>query len=256
MKLLKCFELTSGLKVNYNKSCLFGVGIDKIEVEEMASVFGCKRGSFPMTYLGLPIGANMKKLSNWRPVIDKFEKRLSDWKARTISFGGRLTLVNEVLNSLPLYYFSFFRVPPSVLNKLEKVRRNFFWGGSGDINKISWVKWDDVIRPWADGGLNLGIEINNIGVEFSNSFARVIGNGRNTKFWEDIWIADKPLKEIFKRLVRLESNPNVTVSNRLHQANGSVVYSWEWTRAVTGRTKNELENLEKLLSSLVIDLGK
>ncbi|XP_071708815.1 uncharacterized protein [Rutidosis leptorrhynchoides] len=78
MKLLKCFELCSGLNVNYNKSNLFGVGVDKIEVESMANLFGCKVGSFLFTYLGLPIGANMNKFRSWIPVVDKFEKRLSD----------------------------------------------------------------------------------------------------------------------------------------------------------------------------------
>ncbi|XP_071740186.1 uncharacterized protein [Rutidosis leptorrhynchoides] len=86
MKLLKCFVLSSGLKVNYNKSNLFGVGIDKVEVEEMANLFGCN----------------------------------------------------------------------VVLKKLKSVRRKFFWGGAGDESKISWVKRDDVIRPLADGGLNVG----------------------------------------------------------------------------------------------------
>ncbi|XP_071687047.1 uncharacterized protein [Rutidosis leptorrhynchoides] len=86
-------------------------------------------GTFPYIYLGLPVGANMNKKTNWKPVLDKFEKRLADWKARAMSFGGRLTLVNSILNSLPLYYFSLFRAPSSVLKKLESVRRIFFWGG-------------------------------------------------------------------------------------------------------------------------------
>ncbi|XP_071695737.1 uncharacterized mitochondrial protein AtMg01250-like [Rutidosis leptorrhynchoides] len=38
MKLLKCFELSSRLKMNYNKSNLFGVGVDKEEVKDMTNV--------------------------------------------------------------------------------------------------------------------------------------------------------------------------------------------------------------------------
>ncbi|XP_071729345.1 uncharacterized mitochondrial protein AtMg01250-like [Rutidosis leptorrhynchoides] len=40
MKLLKCFELTSGLKVNYQKSNLFWIGVEKNEVEMMANSYG------------------------------------------------------------------------------------------------------------------------------------------------------------------------------------------------------------------------
>ncbi|XP_071713233.1 uncharacterized protein [Rutidosis leptorrhynchoides] len=156
MKLLKCFELTSGLKINYHKSNLFGVGVENIEIERMAKLFHCNVGSFPFTYLGLPVGGNMRKFESWKPVIEKFEKRLSDWKARSMSFGGRLTLVKSVLNSLPLYYFSLFHAPPCVIKKLECVRRSFFWGGSGNNSKISWVKWEETILPFQEGGLNLG----------------------------------------------------------------------------------------------------
>ncbi|XP_071714358.1 uncharacterized mitochondrial protein AtMg01250-like [Rutidosis leptorrhynchoides] len=106
MKLLKCFELASGLKINYHKSSLFRVGLDHSEVIHSAQLIGCKVGSFPCIYLGLPVGAKMNKKINWKPVI---EKRLADWKARAMSFGRRLTLIKSVLNSLPLYYFSLFR---------------------------------------------------------------------------------------------------------------------------------------------------
>ncbi|XP_071704626.1 uncharacterized protein [Rutidosis leptorrhynchoides] len=43
-KLLKCLELTSGLKVNYVKSNLFEVSVDRSEVENMARIFGCNVG--------------------------------------------------------------------------------------------------------------------------------------------------------------------------------------------------------------------
>ncbi|XP_071694839.1 uncharacterized protein [Rutidosis leptorrhynchoides] len=156
MKLLKCFELTSGLKVNYHKSNLIGIGVDNVEVENVARIFGCKVSSTPFIYLGLPVGGNMKRVESWALVVSKFEKRLSDWKARSVSFGGRLTLVKAVLNSLPLYYFSLFRAPPCVIKHLESVRRSFFWGGAGNKSKLAWVKWDDMILPYCEGGLNLG----------------------------------------------------------------------------------------------------
>ncbi|XP_071712198.1 uncharacterized protein [Rutidosis leptorrhynchoides] len=156
LNLLKCFELTTGLKINYHKSNLIGVGVEDVEVERIANLFGCKVGSIPFMYLGLPVDGNMKKEESWAPVVHKFEKRLSDWKARSVCFGRRLTLVKAVLNSLPLYCFSLSRAPPCVIKHLESVRRSFFWGGSGNKSKMAWVKWDDTILPYCKGGLNLG----------------------------------------------------------------------------------------------------
>ena len=128
MCIMKGFEKVSGLKVNLNKSRVYGVGVLRSEVDDMARCMGCSVGDLPLTYLGLPIGVCMIRESSLRPVVEKFKKRLTDWKAKAMSFGGRLTLVKSVLGSLPLYYFSLFRVPSCVINKLERIRLDFFLG--------------------------------------------------------------------------------------------------------------------------------
>ncbi|GJS73367.1 reverse transcriptase domain, reverse transcriptase zinc-binding domain protein [Tanacetum coccineum] len=120
MCILKCFEEVSDLRVNFNKSKLYGVGVTGGEIVEMARWMSCGVGELPITYLGLPIGVCMRRTCAWNPVVEKFKKRLADWKAKTMSFGGRLTLVKAVLGSLPLYYFSMFHVPSSVIKNLRE----------------------------------------------------------------------------------------------------------------------------------------
>ncbi|GJX08309.1 hypothetical protein Tco_0196241 [Tanacetum coccineum] len=53
----------------------------------------------------------MSRVNAWNDVVERFTKRLSSWKAKILSIGGRYTLVKAVLGSLPLYYFSLFRTP-------------------------------------------------------------------------------------------------------------------------------------------------
>ncbi|XP_071739411.1 uncharacterized protein [Rutidosis leptorrhynchoides] len=218
MKLLKCFELTSGLKVNFHKSNLIGIGVDKIQVENMARLFRCKVGSTTFIYLGLPVGGNMKKEENWKPVLNKFEKRLSDWRARSILFGGRLTLVKSVLNSLPLYYFSLFRAPPCVIKELEC------------------------------GIINTGANIEETGLAFRNFFVKEIGDGASTSFWNDDWIGNEKLKNKFKRLSRLEPNLDVTIQDRLSWDGASCEGKWAWTREPSGRANDELQRLNDMIS--------
>jgi hypothetical protein len=57
-----------------------------------------------------------------------FEKKLSSWRAEHLSTGGRLTLINSVLSSLPIYMMSFFAVPKGVLKKLDYFISSFFFG--------------------------------------------------------------------------------------------------------------------------------
>ncbi|XP_021971398.1 uncharacterized protein LOC110866562 [Helianthus annuus] len=154
-RMLICFHLTSGLKVNFSKSQLYGVGVDNVDIAHMASILDCKMGSFPFIYLGLPVGANMGLAKNWQPIVERFENQLSLWKARTLSFGGRVTLIKAVLGNLPTYFFSLFNTPVEVLKRLEKIRRKFLWGGCLDNNKISWVPWFKILTSVEQGGLGI-----------------------------------------------------------------------------------------------------
>lgn len=43
-----------------------------------------------------------------------------------IGEGGRLTLINAVLDALPTYMLTLFPIPAGVVMRLDKLRRNFF----------------------------------------------------------------------------------------------------------------------------------
>jgi hypothetical protein len=106
---------------------LFCFGEAKNKSEEYIRFSGCKEGDFPFRYLGIPMSP--RKLSNgdWRLVEERFQKKLSSWKGKMLSLGGRLDLINSVLSSLPMYMMSFFRIPKGVLDKLDYYRSRFFW---------------------------------------------------------------------------------------------------------------------------------
>lgn len=155
-RILTCFHLASGLKVNFNKSKLYGVGVTNGDLSSLASTIGCLASQLPCVYLGLPIGAKMSRCHHWNKLVERFQKRLSKWKSKSLSFGWRLTLIKSVLGSLGVYYFSTFKAPKKTISTLESIRRKFFWGGCSEDRKISWVAWDKVIAPCDRGGLGIG----------------------------------------------------------------------------------------------------
>ena len=98
----------------------------------------------------------MSRIKEWNPIIDKFKKRLSKWKANMLSIGGRSTLITSVLGSLGVYYLSLFPMPKQINKRLESLRANFFWGCTDGIKKIPWISWNSILASKLKGGLGIG----------------------------------------------------------------------------------------------------
>lgn len=125
-------------------------------IESMEKILKFQVTSFPFTYLGLSVCANMSLSKNWKPVLDKFQFRLSSWKSKAFSFGERITLFKAILGSLPIYHFSLFEAPEEMIDCLRKIKRKFLWGGFESAYKICWIAWDKVFEPMELGGLRVG----------------------------------------------------------------------------------------------------
>jgi hypothetical protein len=120
MKLVLCiFEQLSGLKINFHKSEIFSFGKAKYVEEDYKILFGCEAGSLPFRYLGIPIHFRRLKNGEWKPVEDRFEKKLSSWIGKLLSYGDRLVLINSVLTSLPMFMLSVFKIPKGVRKRLD-----------------------------------------------------------------------------------------------------------------------------------------
>ncbi|GJV15041.1 RNA-directed DNA polymerase, eukaryota, reverse transcriptase zinc-binding domain protein [Tanacetum coccineum] len=119
---LKCFHRASGLIINLSKSKLLGVVVSEDRVVQAAN---------------------------------KMVTRLSKWKMKTLSIGGRLTLLKAVLGSMPIYHMSIFKVPMKVLHHMESIRGRFFSGVNSNSKKSIWVKWSNVLCSKEKGDLGV-----------------------------------------------------------------------------------------------------
>ena len=116
---------------------------------------GCKVGSLPPTYLGLPLGAPHRSLTVWDGVEERMRKNLARWKSQDISKGGRITLIRSTLASMPIYYMSMFSMPRKVRLRLEHIQRDFLWGGGALEKKPHLVRWSLVCLEKSNGGLGV-----------------------------------------------------------------------------------------------------
>jgi hypothetical protein len=75
---------------------------------------------------------------------ERIQNRLSEWTSWFPSFGGCLVLIKSVLTSLSVYVISFFKALSSTISSIDSLLNIFFWGGSEDTRKISWISWNTI----------------------------------------------------------------------------------------------------------------
>ncbi|GJW01256.1 putative RNA-directed DNA polymerase, eukaryota, reverse transcriptase zinc-binding domain protein [Tanacetum coccineum] len=173
--------------------------------------------------------------------------------------GGRLTLIKSVLGGLGIYYLSIFRAPESVIQDLERIRSNFFWGGNQDGKKMAWVKWPIILNSFDKGGLNIGslkafnlvllqkwrwrmfFSPNDLWVKvvkafhgheggFDNNDCSFKGCRTRIHFWKDIWVGEAHLFTRYNRIYRLDQDKDCFIIGRIN--NGQ--WHWNWSRTNLG----------------------
>lgn len=76
-KALVSFNLASEKRVNFHKSALLWINFDHASISNTTMALLCCVGSFPITYLGLPIGGIKSRVDTWEPIIHWMQKKLA-----------------------------------------------------------------------------------------------------------------------------------------------------------------------------------
>jgi hypothetical protein len=72
-----------------------------------------------------------------------------------VSLGGRIFLLNAVLNAIPIFYLSYLKIPVLVWKKIRRIQMEFLWGSRRGQKRINWIKWDVVCLPKKRGDLGV-----------------------------------------------------------------------------------------------------
>nr|GEY25821.1 RNA-directed DNA polymerase, eukaryota, reverse transcriptase zinc-binding domain protein [Tanacetum cinerariifolium] len=193
VQVLECFFRASGLRINMCKSEIMGVNVVDGKVKNAVVKLGCLVLKTPFTYLCTKVGDIMSRKHAWKEVVDK-----------------------PVFN-----------------------------GQDPKSKKASWVKWNNVLTPKDKGGLgvsslyalNIGLMLKWVWRFYSQKcslWTKVIkaiheedgsldkddyirlklGNGNNTRFWDEKWYEGGVIKELFSRVYNLELDKNYSYEDR------------------------------------------
>ena len=147
--IFKLFSQISGLKMN----------IDKTEGMWLGSQRGCQRQpldilwpSRPIKALGIYHSYDSKSCikANFEDKIDQLIKQLHWWKARALSFVGKILVVKALGISKFSLLASLIHVPDEIVRQVNTIIYNFVWNGKTDK-----VKRKILIQDIDMGGLKM-----------------------------------------------------------------------------------------------------
>lgn len=152
-EILHKFGLSTGLKVNFQKSLIIPLNVDPVEVAALAAVLDCQVGSLPFPYLGLPLGTTKPCIKDLLPLVNSLDRRLTATSI-FLSQGARLQLINSALSSMPLHFLLSLNLPIGLTEQLDRILRQCLWRDK-DEPKPSLAAWEMVCKPKAKGGLGI-----------------------------------------------------------------------------------------------------
>jgi hypothetical protein len=105
------------------------------------------------THLALPVREGRMKKGKFKSTKGRFSKHASDWSEKYMSSGAKEILIKSVLQSIATYAMGVFKFPMGLLDELQHIIRNFWWGDEEDRRRMHWMAWDKMTRPKSQGGI-------------------------------------------------------------------------------------------------------
>ncbi|KAL7215762.1 hypothetical protein ACSBR1_027827 [Camellia fascicularis] len=150
------FCCISGLKINTHKSKLFiSPNVDGRRARELSTLCGIPLTHDLGKYLGVPLVHGRLNRGLFNDIVSKMQKRLSGWRASTLSMAGRASLITSATSAIPSYTIQTLLLPKSVCNDIDKMNSNFLWRDTMEKHKIHLVNWDVVCNIKKKGGLGI-----------------------------------------------------------------------------------------------------
>ena len=154
MEILDLYKAASGQKINTEKSSVTFSHNTSLETRnDVLGILGPMQDSRRGKYLSLPSIIGKSKNQVFAEIKEKVGKKLSGWKEKMLSMGGKEILIKAVTQAIPTYTMSCFQLPKGLCEDLERMERNFWWGQKDQEAKKAMVSWGKMCKPKAQGGL-------------------------------------------------------------------------------------------------------
>lgn len=141
--LLNQYCYATGQAINLNKSgVFFSKGCPLTLKSNMAHELQVPIFDKTEKYLGIPSdwGQTRKEMFSW--ILARVSMKLEGWKEKLLTKASKEILIKAVVQALPQYAISIFKIPISICKAIEQWITAFWWKQSESKRGMYWKKWE------------------------------------------------------------------------------------------------------------------
>ena len=127
LQLLQLYEQASGQKLNREKTTMFfSKGFTEERRMELEEFLGVNEIREYEKYLALPdvVGRNKKESLNY--IRERVWNKLQGWKERLLSKAGKKVLLKAVVQAIPTFAMSCFKLPKGLIQDINRLIRKLW----------------------------------------------------------------------------------------------------------------------------------
>ena len=133
----------------------------------------------------------------------------SRMEGKLLSQVGREVLIKSVIQAIPTYSMSCFKLPKGLIKEIETMICKFCWGYSGDRRKVHWVKWECLCQAKEARGMGF----------------KEIEKFNEALVAKQVWRMLKNLESLCHRVFKAIFFPDCSILEATSSTNGS--YAWK-----------------------------
>lgn len=141
--LLLRYGKASGQYMNKEKTSIFFSTNTPLEDRRKVLMEGgaLVQGSYEK-YLALPIMVGKSKYNTFRCINERVWQKINNWKKTFLSRAGMEIMIKAVLQVIPSYTMSVFKLPKKLCKEINVMLSKFWWGNQQKTNGIQWRSWE------------------------------------------------------------------------------------------------------------------
>ncbi|KAL9661113.1 hypothetical protein QQ045_025933 [Rhodiola kirilowii] len=153
-RILREYEELSGQKVILSKSEIcFGRNVPEDERQIISATLGVKQVEAMSKYLGLPVAFGNNRTELFKDIIEKIWKKMQGWKEKSLSIAGKEVLIKAIVQAMPTYAMSCFKIPGSLIKRIVSMITNFWWSNCKEGRGLHWCNYKKLCRDKMEGGV-------------------------------------------------------------------------------------------------------